>query len=88
MLTRFDALVARSWFSAPGAPDEGSDSALDDDALRQRYRSIFISDLHLGTPGFQAEALLDFLRAHPSDNLYLVGDVIDGWQLRRKWFWP
>ena len=73
-------------------PDERSDDELDDAgdeaAVRQRFRSIFISDLHMGTPGFQAQALLDFLRAHPSDNLYLVGDIVDGWQLRRKWFWP
>jgi UDP-2,3-diacylglucosamine pyrophosphatase LpxH len=55
---------------------------------RQHYRSIFISDLHLGTMGCQAEALLDFLKAHPSDTLYLVGDIIDGWQLRRRWYWP
>ena len=69
-------------------PADGPADAGDDDAVRQRYRSIFISDLHMGTPGFQAQALLDFLRAHPSDNLYLVGDIVDGWQLRRKWFWP
>jgi UDP-2,3-diacylglucosamine pyrophosphatase LpxH len=53
-----------------------------------RYRTVFISDIHLGTPGCQAAALLDFLKHHPSDTLYLVGDIIDGWQLRRKWFWP
>lgn len=52
------------------------------------YRAVFISDLHLGTPGCQAEALLDFLKSHSSDHLYLVGDIIDGWQLRRKWYWP
>jgi UDP-2,3-diacylglucosamine pyrophosphatase LpxH len=52
------------------------------------YRAIFISDLHLGTPGCQAEALLDFLKEHTSDYLYLVGDIIDGWQLRRRWYWP
>ncbi len=51
-------------------------------------RAVFISDLHLGTPGCQAEALLDFLRTHPSDFLYLVGDIVDGWQLRRRWYWP
>jgi UDP-2,3-diacylglucosamine pyrophosphatase LpxH len=45
------------------------------------YRAIFISDLHLGTPGCQAEPLLDFLKEHTSDYLYLVGDIIDGWQL-------
>jgi len=52
------------------------------------YRAIFISDLHLGTPGCQADALLDFLKEHSSDYLYLVGDIIDGWQLRRRWYWP
>ena len=70
---------------APVVVDDDKD---DDDSLRKRYRTIFISDLHLGTPGCQAEALLDFLKVHPSDNLFLVGDIVDGWQLRRKWFWP
>ncbi len=53
-----------------------------------RYRAIFISDIHLGTSGCQATALLDFLRANPSQTLYLVGDIVDGWQLRRRWYWP
>ena len=52
------------------------------------YRAIFISDLHLGTPGCQAEALLDFLRENESQYMYLIGDIVDGWQLRRKWYWP
>jgi UDP-2,3-diacylglucosamine pyrophosphatase LpxH len=59
-----------------------------DDHEPSRFRTVFVSDIHLGTPGCQAEALLDFLKHHPSDTLYLVGDIIDGWQLRRKWFWP
>jgi len=59
----------------------------DQDGTR-RYRAIFISDVHLGTAGCQAQALLSFLKAHPSDHLYLVGDIVDGWQLRRRWFWP
>jgi UDP-2,3-diacylglucosamine pyrophosphatase LpxH len=54
----------------------------------KHFRAIFISDVHLGTPGCQAEALLEFLRTHTSDTLYLVGDIIDGWQLRRRWYWP
>lgn len=54
----------------------------------QHFRAIWISDIHLGTPGCQAEALLDFLRRTESDVLYLVGDIIDGWQLRRSWYWP
>jgi len=59
----------------------------DDAAPTLRYRSIFISDIHLGTPGCQAGHLLDFLRHTDSKYLYLVGDIIDGWQLRRGWFW-
>ncbi|MCZ4311778.1 UDP-2,3-diacylglucosamine diphosphatase [Comamonadaceae bacterium G21597-S1] len=57
-------------------------------ARRAPYRAVFISDLHLGTPGCQADALLEFLKEHPSEYLYLVGDIVDGWQLRRKWYWP
>ena len=57
-------------------------------ASNKHYRAIFISDLHLGTPGCQAEALLEFLKTHTCDTLYLVGDIIDGWQLRRKGYWP
>ncbi len=53
-----------------------------------RYRAIFISDLHLGTPGCQAGELLSFLKANDSNFLYLVGDIVDGWQLRRRWHWP
>ncbi len=51
------------------------------------YRAIFISDTHLGTPGCQAGALLEFLRRTDCEYLYLVGDIIDGWQLRRRWYW-
>jgi UDP-2,3-diacylglucosamine pyrophosphatase LpxH len=53
-----------------------------------RFRTIWISDLHLGTPGCQARLLLEFLRHTESDYLYLVGDIVDGWQLRRRWYWP
>ena len=52
-----------------------------------QFRAIFISDLHLGTPSCQAARLLDFLRHTDSKDLYLVGDIIDGWQLKRRWFW-
>jgi UDP-2,3-diacylglucosamine pyrophosphatase LpxH len=52
-----------------------------------RFRSIFISDIHLGTASCQAAHLLNFLRCTECDHLYLVGDIIDGWQLKRRWFW-
>jgi UDP-2,3-diacylglucosamine pyrophosphatase LpxH len=53
-----------------------------------RVRTVWISDLHLGTPGCQAKALLAFLRQVECETLFLVGDIIDGWQLRRQWYWP
>jgi len=52
-----------------------------------RYRAISISDVHLGTRGCKAEFLLDFLRHTESEYLYLVGDIIDCWRLRRSWYW-
>lgn len=53
-----------------------------------RFRSLFISDLHLGTKGAQAQALLEFLKCHDADAIYLVGDIVDGWCLRSAWYWP
>lgn len=53
-----------------------------------RVRTVWISDLHLGTAGCQAAALLDFLREVECETLYLVGDIVDGWQLKRSWYWP
>jgi UDP-2,3-diacylglucosamine pyrophosphatase LpxH len=54
----------------------------------RRFRTLFLSDLHLGARGCQADKLLDFLRWHEADTIYLVGDIIDGWALRSNWFWP
>jgi len=55
----------------------------------RRYRSVFISDVHLGTRGCQAELLLDFIRHMECETLYLVGDIIDGWRMaRRGAYWP
>jgi UDP-2,3-diacylglucosamine pyrophosphatase LpxH len=72
----------------PGLVAGSGAAEAEDDTPRQRYRAVFISDLHLGTPGCQAEALLAFLKSHRCDYLYLVGDIVDGWQLRQRWFWP
>ena len=52
-----------------------------------RYRSVFISDTHLGTRGSRADFLADFLRRTSAEQIYLVGDIIDGWKLRRGWYW-
>jgi len=54
----------------------------------KRFRTAWISDLHLGTRGCNAEALLYFLREYDFETLYLVGDLIDIWQLRRGIYWP
>ena len=79
---------AAALFEAMGGMSDASPAAESAGESRERLRSIFISDLHLGTQGCQARALLSFLRSNPSDNLYLIGDIIDGWQLRRRWYWP
>ncbi|KQT34811.1 UDP-2,3-diacylglucosamine hydrolase [Sphingomonas sp. Leaf412] len=55
---------------------------------RRRYRTIWISDVHLGTRGCDAEMLIDFLDHVDSDTMYLVGDIVDGWRLKKRFFWP
>jgi UDP-2,3-diacylglucosamine pyrophosphatase LpxH len=71
---------------ASGTLSQASPGPLGDGVLRAR--TAWISDLHLGTPGCQAAALLDFLRVIDCQILFLVGDIVDGWQLRRNWYWP
>jgi UDP-2,3-diacylglucosamine pyrophosphatase LpxH len=65
----------------------GSDTAGEEGAER-RFRTLFISDVHLGARGSQADKLLDFLRSHDADTIYLVGDIVDGWALKSSWHWP
>jgi UDP-2,3-diacylglucosamine pyrophosphatase LpxH len=84
-MQRDDALL-RAWIDAPALDDSGEPGELD--GARWRCRSVWISDLHLGTPGCQAHALLDFLKQVHCEHLFLVGDIVDGWQLRRRWHWP
>ena len=54
----------------------------------KRYRTLFVSDLHLGTKACQAEAFLDFLRGADADRIYLVGDIVDFWRIKRGAYWP
>ncbi|MCG6122466.1 MAG: UDP-2,3-diacylglucosamine diphosphatase [Microvirga sp.] len=54
----------------------------------RRVRTLFLSDLHLGTRDCQADLLLDFLRKVDADIIYLVGDIVDGWKLKSGWYWP
>ena len=56
--------------------------------LQPHYRTVWISDVHLGTRGCQADLLLDFLNEVTADTYYLVGDIIDGWRLKKSWYWP
>lgn len=61
---------------------------MNDIARPKHYRTIWLSDIHLGTRACQADALLDFLKKTRCDTLYLVGDIVDGWRLKRHWHWP
>jgi UDP-2,3-diacylglucosamine pyrophosphatase LpxH len=82
----------------PSGPDSPPNDATAFDALGPqsddsdgeplRYRTIWLSDIHLGSSGCQAPYLLDFLRHNESEYLYLVGDIIDGWRLKKGWYWP
>ena len=84
-----DASFLRAWTeSASVDRDSGDPDDFDNAGEKRRYRTLWISDLHLGTPGCQADALLDFLKRTECETLFLVGDIIDGWQLRRQWYWP
>ncbi len=56
--------------------------------IRHRVRAIFLSDVHLGTQVSKSDRLLDFLRHHDAQSIYLVGDIVDGWRLRSRWHWP
>ena len=55
---------------------------------RRSYRTVWISDVHLGTKGCNAALLIDFLDNVDSETMYLVGDIIDGWRLKKKFYWP
>ncbi|MBA4040951.1 MAG: UDP-2,3-diacylglucosamine hydrolase [Sphingobium sp.] len=67
--------------SAPHIPERET-------TTRRRYRTIWISDIHLGTRGCNADMLIDFLDHVDSETMYLVGDIIDGWRLKKKFYWP
>ncbi len=62
-------------------------NATDQQTSGPSYRSVFISDLHLGTRGCRSDFLADFLRRVSCEQMYLVGDIIDGWRLRKSWYW-
>ena len=57
-------------------------------APSKHLRTVFISDTHLGTRGCKAEMLAEFLSRTSCDTLFLIGDIVDGWRLKRRWYWP
>ena len=61
---------------------------MDDSDASFSCRTVFISDIHLGTRGCQAELLLDFIRSVRCERLYLIGDIVDGWKMKTGWNWP
>jgi UDP-2,3-diacylglucosamine pyrophosphatase LpxH len=83
-LRRFSPVVAAANFNSQIPVRAAADAPRPD---ARRRRTIFISDVHLGTRGCKAEALTAFLQAHECDTLYLVGDIVDGWRLKRSWYW-
>ena len=65
-----------------------SQSQIEENDNEVLYNTIFLSDLHLGSKSAQADLLLDFLKHNTAKKIYLVGDIIDGWQLKKGWHWP
>ena len=59
--------------------------ALDGKILQ--YKSVWISDIHLGTRGCQYDMVLEFIKYTRSEHLYLVGDLVAGWALQNRWYW-
>ncbi|MFZ4395125.1 MAG: UDP-2,3-diacylglucosamine diphosphatase [Kiritimatiellia bacterium] len=74
--------------SAAQAPLHAAEAAVVSAHLPCHCRTIWLSDVHLGWRASEAERLLDFLKNHDADNWYLVGDMVDGWALKRSWYWP
>ncbi len=79
--------VSTSIAEATLADCEPEDAPLSARNNKHTYRAVFISDTHLGTRAARVDLLLDFLKTVRCEQLYLVGDIIDGWQLKRNWFW-
>jgi UDP-2,3-diacylglucosamine pyrophosphatase LpxH len=80
-------LKHESDFEKPSRGDERKTSVTGA-AEPKHVRTLFISDVHLGSKAARTDFLLDFLRYHEADTIFLVGDIIDGWRLKRSWYWP
>ncbi len=71
-----------------GKPSRRKRRASAPEAKPRQFRTLFLSDIHLGSKGCQANLLLDFMRFHDAGTIYLVGDIVDGWRLKKRWHWP
>lgn len=80
------AITEREFWSQ-ATVDDGEETRLSSQLSITRVRSLFLSDLHLGFRHSRVQSLLDFLNRHEPENLYLVGDFIDGWCLQSRWHW-
>ena len=79
--SRIGSLFPRAVQNEPSIPERPCEK-------RRKYRTIWISDIHLGTKGCNARLLIDFLDSTDSEIMYLVGDIIDGWRLKKRPYWP
>jgi UDP-2,3-diacylglucosamine pyrophosphatase LpxH len=80
--------ATRLWHKLVHAKEADGRRSVNFESGSRRFRALFISDVHLGSRGCQAQQLIDFLRDHDAETIYLVGDIVDGWQLRASWYWP
>ncbi len=83
-----DAITQMPFVADFEAVSENPPSTPEARRVRRRYRTIWISDIHLGTRGCNAAMLIDFLDSTDSDTMFLVGDIIDGWRMKRRFYWP
>ncbi len=83
-----DAITRMPFVADFEAVSENPPSTPEARRVRRRYRTIWISDIHLGTRGCNAAMLIDFLDSTDSDTMFLVGDIIDGWRMKRRFYWP
>ena len=81
------SLVLRGKKAAGTQPNRGMKSVAGQIETRQ-FRTLFISDVHLGSKAAKTDFLLDFLKYHEAETIIMVGDIVDGWRLRRSWYWP
>ncbi|WP_166041663.1 UDP-2,3-diacylglucosamine diphosphatase [Sphingosinicella sp. YJ22] len=87
-VTRLSDLARSELADLRKAPAEDDEGLGPSGEPRRRYRTIWISDVHLGTRGCNDRMLIDFLDHVDSETLYLVGDIIDGWRMRKRYYWP